>query len=92
MRGVVAADADHLAARDDRREQPDVVQLPLLPGELDRQGHGVAGQHRDRVGMLAAVLGELDQPNWGSPPAAKRAMRIPSAYPRPATADSAAYS
>ena len=34
--GVVAADADHLAARDDRRQQPHVVERHLHAGEHDR--------------------------------------------------------
>ena len=40
--GVVAADADHLAARDDRREQPHVLQRHLVAGGHDRLVERVA--------------------------------------------------
>ena len=60
VRGVVAADPDHLAAGDDRREQAYAVELLALAGRLDRHGDRIAGQHRDRVRVPAAVLGELD--------------------------------
>ena len=72
VRGVVAADTDHLAARDHRREQADAVQFLALAGELDRHRDRIAGEHRHRVGMLPAVLGQLDDavlrvPTGGEP-------------------------
>ena len=58
--GVVAADPDHLAARQHRREQPDVGELVLLLGRLDPGVERVAGE-RDDDGVVRrlAVLVEL---------------------------------
>ena len=58
VRGVVASDADHLAARDDRRQQSHVGEAVLLLEDLDPHVEGVAGQgHDDRVlGRLAELV------------------------------------
>ena len=65
VRGVVAADPDHLAARDDRGQQAYGVELVALPGQLDRHRDRVAGQRRDRVGVRSAVVGQLDDAELG---------------------------
>ena len=56
--GVVAADPDDLAAREDRREQADVGELVLLLEQLDPDVERVAGEgHDDRVvGRLAELV------------------------------------
>ena len=48
VRGVVAADPDHLAARQHRREQSDVLELVLLVEQLDPDVQRVAGERDDR--------------------------------------------
>ena len=53
MVGVVAADPDHLAARDDRREQPHVVDSCTGPGGLDPLVERVA---RDLGDLLARAV------------------------------------
>ena len=67
MRGVVATDGHHLAARDDRREQPYGVELEPLAGQLDRHGDRITGQRRDGVRMLPTVRGQLHDAVLGVP-------------------------
>ena len=49
MRGVVLSDADDLAARDDRREQADIPQRDLLPGQFESGVQRIALEKRDRL-------------------------------------------
>jgi hypothetical protein len=64
--GVVAADAEHLAPRDHRREQAGVVERDALAGELDRRVERIPGDDGD--------LRALDDPEPGVLPRVNLAM------------------
>ena len=85
VRGVVAADADHLAARDDRREQPDVGERVLLLGQLDADVQRVARQRHDGgvgAGLAALVDSSGDDAELGSSPVVNLAIRTSVSLPR----------
>lgn len=48
-----------LLVRDDRADQPDVVEQKPLAGVLDRAGQRIPADRRDAVGVLPGVLGEF---------------------------------
>ncbi len=60
MGRIVLADRKNLAARDDRGEQPGVVQGDSFTGVVDRTGERITVDHRDGVGELAFIGLQLD--------------------------------